>query len=212
MKVFLKLLMIFICLEDLKNKIVSMPGFGKKSYDKLIQAIEKSRKVKLENLLYALGINQVGLGGSRRLSKHFNGDFQLFLLACERGFDFSQLIDFGEITSRSIHSWYNDENETKMWLDLGNEIEFIKPEEKQVVTNNNPFNGKKVYATGSFANYKKEEIKQVLESLGATFASGYAKSLDYLIEGSLKSSSKVDKAKKDGIPVMTEEEFIEMIN
>lgn len=92
------------------------------------------------------------------------------------------------------------------------EIEIIKEVKKEVVNvSDNPFKGSKCYATGSFANYKKEEIKAVLEGLGAEFAGGYAKSLTYLIEGSLKSSSKVDKAKKDGIPVISEEEFMKMI-
>ena len=74
-----------------------------------------------------------------------------------------------------------------------------------------PFMNKKVYATGTFLGYKKEEIKKVLEGLGAEFASGYAKSLDYLVVGSVKGSSKVGKAEKDGIPVITEDEFNTMI-
>ena len=95
---------------------------------------------------------------------------------------------------------------------LLNYIQFKNEEKKEMINvSDNPFKGTKCYATGSFSNFKKEEIKAVLEGLGAEFASGYAKSLTYLIEGSLKSSSKVDKAKKDGIPVISEDEFLAMI-
>jgi DNA ligase (NAD+) len=80
-----------------------------------------------------------------------------------------------------------------------------------VSNTNNPFSGKKIYCTGTFAGYKKEELKSILEGLGAEFTSGYAKSLDYLVVGSVKGSSKEDKAKKDGIKILTEDEFMKMI-
>ena len=75
----------------------------------------------------------------------------------------------------------------------------------------NVLNGLKLYCTGTFANYKKDELKQIVENLGAEFASGYAKSLDYLVVGAVKGSSKTDKALKDGVKILTEEEFLKMI-
>jgi DNA ligase (NAD+) len=92
------------------------------------------------------------------------------------------------------------------------ELVTIKQEDKkEVIVSDNPFKGTKVYATGKFANYKKEQIKKVLEDLGAEFASGYAKSLNYLIVGSIEGSSKEDKAKKDGVKILSEAKFNEMI-
>ena len=78
------------------------------------------------------------------------------------------------------------------------------------------FAGKKAYGTGTFANFKKEELKATLEGLGCEFGTGYTKSLDYLIVGSVKGSSKVDKANADiakgsKIQIIFEDEFMKMI-
>lgn len=207
---FLKTFADIYKLEQYKSKIVKLEGWGSKSYNKLIQAIEQSKTVKMENFLYALGINNVGIGGAKRLTKHFKNNITGIIDA-----SMNELIlveDFGEITVESVYNYFRNSVNFGQILELLKHVNIIKEEKKDVVNvSDNPFKGTKCYATGSFANYKKEEIKSVLEGLGAEFASGYAKSLTYLIEGSLKSSSKVDKAKKDGIPVIGEAEFIKMI-
>ena len=184
-----------------------MDGFGQKSYKKLIEAINKAKIVELHKFIFALGIPQIGEGGAKQLSKHF-GNINNIIHA-----SYSELLgvkDFGIITTNSVYDYFSNLNNIKIVNELLDCI-YINKEDKKVKNTNSIFNGKKVYATGSFANWKKDEIKSLLESLGAEFASGYAKSLDYLIEGSLKSSTKVDKAKKDGIRVITEDEFIDMI-
>jgi DNA ligase (NAD+) len=89
------------------------------------------------------------------------------------------------------------------------ELTFIEDKPKE--TTQGVFSGKSLYATGTFANYKKNELKELIESNGGTFASGYAKSLSYLVVGSIKGSSKEDKAKKDGIEILTEDQFIQLI-
>ena len=199
-------------LEQYKNQIVNMEGFGIKSYNNIINNIEKSKKVKCSNFIYALGIPGIGKNGARILAKAFNDDWFAFEKALCEGCDFTTLKDFGDITNDNLHSWYNDLEERKLWEKLTYILEFVKEEKKGEISNmDNLFAGCKVYGTGTFANYKKQELKELLESLGAEFASGYAKSLDYLIEGSLKSSSKVDRAIADGIPVLKEEEFLKMI-
>ena len=198
-------------LEQHKSKIINLEGWGIKSYNKLIEATNKSKQVKLTNFIYALGIPNIGKGSSKILATSFKNDWFKFEEALCHEFNFSRLKDFGSIANDSLHKWYSDDNERRMWTKLTYMLEFVEEEKKEVVNTDNMFSGKKVYATGTFANYKKDEIQKLLESLGAEFASGYAKSLDYLIEGSLKSSSKVDKARKDGIPVLSEQEFYAMI-
>lgn len=198
-------------LEQYKDQIIRLEGWGTRSYNKLIEAVNNSRKVKLANFIYALGIPNVGKGTSKIIAKTFKDSWFKFGEALAYNYNFTRLKDFGEITDQSLHEWFNDETERAMWINLTDVLEFVQEESKPVSSPNSPFSGKKVYATGTFANYKKEEIKSLLESLGAEFASGYAKSLDYLIEGSLKSSSKVDKAKKDGVPVLSEDEFLRLI-
>lgn len=198
-------------LQQYKNQIIKLEGWGSKSYKKLIDAIEKSKKVKMSNFVYALGIPQIGKGSSKILAKHFKDDWFAFEEALINEYDFTKLQDMGDITNQSLHDWYDNISERKMWTKLTYNVEFVKEEKKEVVNTNSNFSGKKLYCTGTFANYKKDELKNIVESLGGEFTSGYAKSLDYLVEGSLKSSSKVDKAKKDGIPVLSEYEFMRMI-
>ena len=198
-------------LEQYKNEIVKLEGWGIKSYNKLIEAIEISRKVKCSNFIYALGIPNIGKGSAKVLAKYFNNDFMKVISACEDNFDFSKLEDFGDITNQSIYNWFNDKNETGLWKCLLNHIIISTEEKKEIVNTNNIFAGKKTYCTGSFQSYKKEELKAILEGLGAEFTSGYAKSLDWLIVGGLKGSSKEDKAKKDGVKIMSEEEFLKLI-
>lgn len=197
-------------LEQYKSKIVGLEGWGIKSYNKLIQAIEKSKEVKLENFLYALGIGQLGQGGSKRLAKHFKYHINEIISASE--YELMQVEDFGEITTKNVYNYFGDNKNLELVNRLLTYVDIKKPEEKKEVSNiNNLFVGKKIYCTGSFLNYKKDELKAIVESLGAEFTSGYAKSLDYLVVGSIKGSSKTDKALKDGVKVLSEDEFMKMI-
>jgi DNA ligase (NAD+) len=193
-------------LDQYKNEIVNMEGFGIKSYNKLMDAINKSRKVKLNKFIYALGIPNIGKSGAKILSKAFNYNWIEFEKALSNRFNFSILEDFGYITNDSLHKWYADVDEKKLWVNLLGDVEFVKEEKKEGL-----FAGRKIYCTGTFESYKKNELKSIVESLGGEFASGYAKSLDYLVFGNVKGSTKVDKAKRDGVPILSEDEFLEMI-
>lgn len=197
-------------LSQFKSDIVSLDGFGIRSYTKLINAIEQSKDIELKHFLYALGIGQLGLGGSKRLAKHFDYDMNAIIKASE--FDLIQVEDFGEITAEKVYSYFRNQDNIEVLNKLLGFINIKKKEEKQEMVNtDSPFASKKVYCTGTFASYKKAELKALLEGMGAEFTSGYAKSLDYLIVGSVKGSSKVDKAHKDGISVLGEDEFMSMI-
>lgn len=189
-----------------KEEILKMDGFGQQSYNKLLSAIEKSKYVKLENFINALGIEGVGFSNAKLLAKKFK-TIDNFIHA--KNSELLNIDGIGEITLDSISEYLYDNLD--VIDELMNILTFAEEEKKVNVISDNPFSGKKVYATGTFANYKKEEIQKLLVSLGAEFASGYAKSLDYLIVGSIKGSSKEDKAKKDKVPVLSEQQFNEMI-
>jgi len=198
-------------LEQYKNQIVQMDGFGQRSYQKLINAIEKSKNIELHKFIFALGIPQIGEGGSKNISKHFNNDINKIMNTSY--IQLMQVKDFGDVTAGNVYEYFNypGNKNKQMVKELLNYVKIENKEETKMVNTNSIFNGKKAYATGTFSNFKKEEIKSLLESFGCEFGSGYAKSLDFLIEGSVKSSSKVVKAKKDGIRVITESEFLQLI-
>lgn len=197
-------------LDEHKLEIINMDGFGKKSYDKIWTAIQNSRNVKLQNFIIALGIPLIGKSAAKTLSEAFDGDWNKFSTAVDNTFIFTKLKDFGNAMQESLVDYFW-EGKNKDEYEVANELNFIKTEEKASENNNGVFTGKKLYCTGSFACGKKDELKQMVENAGGEFASGYAKSLDYLVVGSLKGSGKVDKAIADGVPVLQEDEFIKML-
>jgi DNA ligase (NAD+) len=195
-------------LEQYKKEIIQMDGFGLKSYNNLIKAIEKSKEVELHNFIFALGIPKVGLSNAKLLSKELNYDFDKLW-----GINFNQLIKiegFGEEISKSIISFFNNQNNIKELENLREYIVFKKPQPAQ---QNSSISGKTFVVTGDvhvFANRK--ELQAKIESLGAKCASSVSTKTDYLINNDINSSSsKNKKAKELGIPIITEEEFIKMI-
>lgn len=193
--------------------ITSQKGFGVKAYTNLIQTIEQSKKCKLSNFIYALGIENVGLSTSEDICNYFNNDIDKLRKASIN--ELLKIKDIGDVTAEGIYNFFNKDKEAIALLNsLLSYITFIENEIKNntEVNTSNPLYGKKVYPTGKFT-LKKSEIKGILNSLGAEISNGYSKTLDYLIcGGDTSKSSKVNKAMKDGIPLMTEKEFLSLVN
>lgn len=195
-------------LEQYENKIVNMKGFGVKSYNKLINSINKSKQCKLGDFIFALGISNVGKSTSKDLANNFKTIDKLVYA------DYNNLIkikDMGDVTARSIIDYFNETKNIELLNDILSYLTFIDESNKQNEVTGNIFSNQLIYATGTFANYKKHQIKQLIESNGGIFANGYNKKLDLLIEGSLKSSGSVNKAYEDEIKVISENEFIKMV-
>ena len=197
-------------LKKHKDEIINTDGFGEKSYIRLHNAIEKSRKCTLDKFIAALGIPMVGRHAGRILNEYFKGDWTAFEKAIAEGFDFTNLSDFGEIMNKNIYTWYSDEDEAKLWRPLLNKIEFIKENYTMNVNNNTVFSGKTIVATGKLENYTRDEIQSKILSLGAKPASSVTKKTDYLIVGE-KAGSKLQKALSLGIRTLTEDEFEDML-
>lgn len=195
-------------LEYHKDKILKLPKFGQKKYDNLIQAVEKSKHVKLSNFITALGIPNVGKSTAISLAKTFK-TFDNLMKASFK--DITDIKDIGDETGNAIYNFFRDEDNLNILKALAYDITIEQEEEKEVLNLDNPFSGKKVYATGTFENdYKKSEIKELIEYMGGTFK--YSKSsLDYLIVGNKKGSSKVNEASKNGTIILTENEFIQIL-
>lgn len=200
-------------LQD-KTEIKRLEGFGIKSFNNLVKNIEKSKKCKLENFIYALGIPNVGKTTAKTFVEFIKGD-NPYIKLCNIKFltvdDLLKMKDCGEIVANSIVDWFNNKDNINLVNSFIDEINFVIEEKVEVIAKENPLKDMKVYPTGKFT-LKKSELKNKLEELGAIVESGYKKSLDYLIVANDSSkSSKKDKALKDGVKLFTEEELIKLI-
>ena len=194
-------------LEQHKAEIIACPGFGEKSFTRLQQAIDKRRTCTLNQFIAALGIPEVGRHAGRILNRHFGGDWDAFEQAIRDGYDFTQLEDFGQVMHDNIYAWYNNAEEAKLWRPALKQITFLKEDNPMSETmKNNPFSGKTVVATSKLINYTRDGIQMKLLELGARPASSVSKKTDYLIVGE-NAGSKLDKARSQGVQIITEEEF-----
>lgn len=196
-------------LDRYKDDIIQMDGFGTRSYEKLIAAIEKSRNTTLDRLINAIGIPNIGKTASKEIAKFCNESPDTFCSHIRDGYDFTALNDFGQIMANSIRDYFNDEENMANFKDLINCLTFIVtlPDE----TRDNLFNNKTVVVTGSLNHFTRESITETLERLGAKVASSVSKKTDYLIAGE-KAGSKLNKAKELGVQILTEDEFLAMSN
>lgn len=194
-------------LSDHKNELILLDGFGPKSIQKLLVSIEKSRDVKLENFIAALGIPNIGISAAKTISKYFNGNYEDFINAYFYwNFDWTTLEDFGQIMAESINNYLHDNLE--MINELALEMRFVKHECKQVV--DNPFSGKTLCVTGKLNHFTRDSINAKISELGAKAASSVSKKTDYLITNEQSGSSKYKKAVELNIPIITENEFLKI--
>ena len=196
-------------LSNFKRGIVKMDGFGEKSYEKLINSIEKSRNVKLENYLVALSIPNIGKSAAKTISKYFNGDYSKLVESLRTNFDFTQLDDFGEIMNQSLYNWW--QKESNLEDNLITELHFIV-EEKKEVAQNDFINGKTFCVTGAFQTMKRSELEKIITDRGGKLSGSVSKKTDYLLTNEADSgSSKAKKAAELGTPIMSEKEFLEKV-
>lgn len=192
------------------KEIMRMEGFGKRSYDKLMTAIEASKSTTLARLLISLGIPYIGRTASKAISNYCAGDPYKFIELINDDFNWMQLEDFGEVMSASLKDWFSDDDNFKLYHCIVGHLNIQIEKAITTPVADNPFNGKVVVATGSLQNFTRDGIGKKLEELGAKVGSSVSKKTDYVIAGE-KAGSKLTKAKELGVPVLTETEFMAMI-
>lgn len=196
-------------LKEHKNEITQLPGMGVKSVDKLLDSIEKSRTVTLDRFITALGIPNIGSSAAKAISKQFNGDHYDFVQALANGYDFSQIDDFGEITNKSIHDWWNSKDPMVELLPV--EMNFVVEND---VSSSSSLNGKSFCITGSLTHYaNRDALVKAIEDNGGKYVSGVSKKTDYLINNDTTSTSgKNKKAIELNIPIISEDDFLKMLS
>jgi len=191
-------------------EITSLEGFGVKSWQRLQDAIQRSRKTTFERYLVAMDIPMIGRTASRELSRYFESSLDDFEAAVTGGFDFTALEGFGTTLHNNIHSWFKEPKNLNLWKELQ---EMIDIEKKDVPATSegtgNPFAGCTIVATGKLVHFTRSSINAKIEALGATAGSAVTKDTNYLICGE-KAGSKLDKARSLGVTVLSEQEFLEM--
>ena len=196
-------------LSMFKDQMIELDGFGRKSVEKLLDSIEKSKTITLDKFICALSIPMVGRTASKTISKYFNYDWIKFMNACEDRFDFSKLDDFGPVMCKYMDD-YLDHHFYEMNT-IANYFTFVKPDTS---SNSISLYGKTFVITGSmniFAN--RYEAKNKIESLGGKVSGSVSKNTFALVNNDVNSSSsKNKKAKELGIQIITEEELIKIIN
>ena len=197
-----------------EDTITKMEGFGKKSFNKLIGSIELSKKVKMENFLYALGIHHIGRSASKTISKYFKGDWWEFEAALCDDFNFTKLEDFGQVMHDNLVVWYNDCIGRPFWLGCTLIMDFEKVGETKAegLSSLKDLSGLTFVITGSVNTFKnRDEFKELVESLSGKVSGSVSAKTNYLVSNESSSSAKSQKAQSLGVKVITESEFNEMI-
>lgn len=196
-----------------KNEMKTMDGFGKKSVEKLLASIEKSRNTSLERFLYALSIPLLGKSVSQDIAKACNQSLDTFIGALMDGGKnaFTYIDGIGDALGKSIIGYWN-KNGSKI-IELSKEFYFETP---NVVLDEIPktLQGKTFVVTGSVHHYKnRDELKADIVTHGGTVVGSVSSKTSYLINNDINStSSKNQKAKSLNIPIILEEEFLSMIH
>ena len=201
-------------LESYKRELSALSGFGARSVSKLLKAIEDSRRVDLTHLLTACGIPLCGKSTCRDISNACNGNVRSFItiLDLDPEHAFMNINGFGNEMRKSLLLWWTDNK--KMFHELLSELIIEVPEEKKTEnTNGVNLSGKSFVITGSLNHFKsRDELKEMLESLGAKVSGSVSKNTFALICNQDSNSSKCKKAKDLGVKIWTEPELLEYIN
>lgn len=189
-----------------REEIVTMEGFGEKSYDNLIASIDKAKETTLAKVIYSLGISNIGLSNARVICRHFDDNLDKIRTAEEE--EISAIDGIGPVIAKSLTKYFKDpENNRKLDHLLG--YLHINKEE---VSENQTLAGMNFVITGSLEHFSNRgEAKKLIESLGGKVTGTVTGKTNYLINNDTTSnSSKNKKARELGIPILSEEDFIKM--
>ena len=186
-------------------------GFGDKSVDKLLDAIENSRNATLDRFIYSLSIPLIGRSTSKDISKYCNNSIDEFAFIMENtSLEFASIDGVGISATTSLDDWWNKNRD--IFYELAEEFVFSNKKENDNISVD--LSGKIFVITGSLTHYKnRDELVSIIESMGGKVSGSVSTKTSYLINNDTQSSSsKNQKAQKLNIPIISEEDFINMIS
>lgn len=199
---------------DLKNhvdELLTLEKFGQKKVDNILKSVEDSKSAELQNVLVSLTIRYVGDSTAKKLADHYLSMENILKISENKEVFFDDLIaieDIGESTAKSIIGFFEDSNNLKLIDKLKKEGLSMTQTVEEI--EESFFTGKTVVVTGTLQHFKRSEIKEKLENLGAKVAGSVSKKTDYIIYGE-EAGSKLTKGKELGIKLLTEDEFLAMV-
>lgn len=195
-------------LERYADEIREMEGFGEKSCKNLLASAEKARNTTLPRLIYALGIQNIGVANAKMLAKQYHYDIEELQNASAE--ELSAIDGIGEVIAGSIEEYFRNEKNQQIIANLLAEVTIEKTEEN---TNAQIFESMNFVITGSVEHFaNRNEVKAVIEARGGKVTGSVTSKTNYLINNDTTSnSSKNKKAKELNIPIISEADFLKMI-
>jgi DNA ligase (NAD+) len=186
-------------------------SFREKTVENLLAAIEKSKEIPFDKVLFALGIRFVGENSAKKVAQYF-GDIDRLMTAAKE--ELLQVNDVGERIAESILNFFSDaENSTLIsnLKEIG--LQFSLPEEQLLPPLSDHLQGMTFLVSGSFATpERRQELEQMIERYGGTRITSVSKKLSFIIAGENMGPAKLEKAQQFGIPIISEEEFLGMLS
>ncbi len=194
-------------LDRHRDEIQSMEGFGEKSFQNLEASIEKARTTTLPRVIYGLGIANIGLANARMICRAFDYELDRMLAADQE--DLSEISGIGDVIAGAFVAYFQDPVHRRRLEDLLKELTIVEEEGAGAPQT---LAGLTFVITGSVTHFaNRSEVKTLIESLGGKVTGSVTSKTDYLINNDVEStSSKNKKARELGIPILSEEEFLEM--
>ena len=202
---YIKSILDFYHLDKISEELKDLEGFGNKSINNLLDEIENSKHNSLDRLIFGLGIRYVGRKTAKILAKYYKNIYKLFDASYE---ELESIQDVGEKIAGSVYEYFQDENNRlliKNLDELGVNLDYLQEE-----VESEAFTGKSFVITGTLST-PREEIKEKIESLGGKVSESVSKKTSFLVLGE-NPGSKYAKALSLGIPILKEEDLIEMFN
>lgn len=194
-------------LDRYKDKIIAFDGFGEKSYNNMINSIEKSRHVKLANFIYALGIPDIGFSRAKLICNHFNNDFnKISNLTYE---ELSNIPGVGDVIAKEWIDTFSNPDFIEELKELKEEIDIPKAS----TNSNKDLDGLTFVITGSLNKFiNRDTMIEFIEEHGGKVVTSISSKVNYLINNDITSTStKNSKAKELGISIIDEDKFLELI-
>lgn len=192
-------------LDRYKEEIVAMEGFGERSYKKLIEGIEKARDVGLPNLIYSLGIANIGLANAKVICKYYKYDIDAMRHTTVE--ELSEIDGIGEVIAKAFVDYFSEEKNNAMFDNLLKEVHIVKEE---IDETEQTLEGQTFVVTGSLNHFgSRNELKDLIEKKGGKVAGSVsAKTVCLINNDATSNSSKNKKAKELNVPILTEEQFM----